>query len=570
MKRFFPFVASALALAAFSASLWNGLVWDDPIVLGQQLRYFGATRDVFFPPQGIPQFSSWFYRPLIVGSFLLDRALSGDAAYGYHLTVVLSHAAAAALLYLVLLRLLAGRGHAPPAALAGAVFFAVHPVHVDSVAAIAGRSDVLAFAFALGALLALASARDRASVGFGLLAGALYFLSLLSKEVALGLLPVVAVLLAGGEGGTSRETAAPRRAAPRLGRRTEPAAAHPPRAGRAGVITGVLTLATAVAAWLVLRAVALPAGRGIAEGIAPAGESMRRALGATGFYVAKCVLPLSSQAYYPEAPGNAFILLLGALAWGSLCLVPVLLRRGWRVLALDPAWFLGFTAPSLLIAASAVGRSRVAERYAYAPSAAVALAVSCLVAHALSRAESRGALSRARRVLLGVGGVVAVAGITACVAWSGAWRTPERFWQKLAQELPDYGLPQLQRGLLLYGKNEMSEARAAFQEALELRYDDAGRALARLNLGHIDFVAGDYAGAVSQYREAARLRPRFAPAHSWLGRGLLSLASRTGDPAGRARLVEEARSEATLALGIDPRDSEAVRLARDLHLAQPR
>ena len=83
-----------------------------------------------------------------------------------------------------------------------------------------------------------------------------------------------------------------------------------------------------------------------------------------------------------------------------------------------------------------------------------------------------------------------------------------------------------------------------------------------MNLGHIALVREDWRGAVDEYREAARLRPGFAPAHYWLARALASLSDQeAGSPAARRELLEDARKAVARSLDLDPRDAEARALA---------
>ena len=93
MKRcswFIPFVA---AVALYLPTLDAELVWDDEIVQTRQLVAFQSVRDVFFPPDGIQEWSRSYYRPVVVISYLIDRALYGNERFGgHHLTNVLIHA----------------------------------------------------------------------------------------------------------------------------------------------------------------------------------------------------------------------------------------------------------------------------------------------------------------------------------------------------------------------------------------------------------------------------------------------------------------------------------------------
>ncbi len=190
-------VALALALVAV-AVFWgardNEFVWDDPIVFQQQLPYFDSFGNVFFPPKGIPQFGENYYRPLIIVTYQLDEKIAAALwplekreearRIVYHTTPVLWHAGATVLVFLlgvVLTRMVRSEGlggvagpggatgsggaadpggAAGPAGFAGlagsaaaGLLFAVHPIHTESVAWMAGRSDVVCAVFFLGAVL---------------------------------------------------------------------------------------------------------------------------------------------------------------------------------------------------------------------------------------------------------------------------------------------------------------------------------------------------------------------------------------------------------------------------------
>jgi tetratricopeptide (TPR) repeat protein len=89
------------------------------------------------------------YRPLTMATFAIDWVLSGGNAAWLHAANVLWHVAACLLVWRVLADLTSRSG-----ALAGALVFAVHPVHVEAVSNLVGRSDVICAAFTLAALLA--------------------------------------------------------------------------------------------------------------------------------------------------------------------------------------------------------------------------------------------------------------------------------------------------------------------------------------------------------------------------------------------------------------------------------
>jgi tetratricopeptide (TPR) repeat protein len=200
-------IACALGvIAAYGNALHDRFVWDDVPLIQQddRLRSFGRLGDIFasdFFARSEEAVKYGYYRPLVTTSYLLDRSMHGLAPRAFHVTNLILHFACTVLVYAVGIRVLA----LPRiAALAGALLFAVHPVHTESVTWISGRTDVLATCFVLGALLAHAAAllppagaspqasrrRRNALVA---LAALLLVLGLLSKELAIAF-PVLVLI----------------------------------------------------------------------------------------------------------------------------------------------------------------------------------------------------------------------------------------------------------------------------------------------------------------------------------------------------------------------------------------
>ena len=134
-------VASVLV---YLPALRGGLLWDDDgHVTKPELRSLGGLSRIWVELGATQQ-----YYPVLHTAFWVEHRLWGDSLVGYHLANILLHAAAASLVYLVLLRL-----KIPGAALAAAIF-AVHPIEVES-----GRLDQRAKEHPLGRLLPLRNAR---------------------------------------------------------------------------------------------------------------------------------------------------------------------------------------------------------------------------------------------------------------------------------------------------------------------------------------------------------------------------------------------------------------------------
>jgi tetratricopeptide (TPR) repeat protein len=186
-----PALAVALAAAApYTPTLGHGFAFDDApeVVRNDHIRSLRNLPAIFAGGawDGAGE-ANPIYRPLTTATYALQHALHGLSSAGYHLGNVLLHAAAGALVLLLALRAglpLAG------AALA-ALLFAVHPVHVEVVANVAGRKDALATVLVLLAVLAHRAAvrRGGARVILPPLAVAAALFSKESGVAALAILP---------------------------------------------------------------------------------------------------------------------------------------------------------------------------------------------------------------------------------------------------------------------------------------------------------------------------------------------------------------------------------------------
>ena len=146
--------AAALALALLVAAaylpamLWGGFVWDDSgITEAAPVREPAGLRSIWFTPAALRQWEGHYW-PLVYTTFWLEHKLWGFAPAGYHVVNVLLHLANTLLTWRLLRRL------AAPGAWIVAAVFAVHPVHVESVAWVIERKDVLSGLCYLAAFLA--------------------------------------------------------------------------------------------------------------------------------------------------------------------------------------------------------------------------------------------------------------------------------------------------------------------------------------------------------------------------------------------------------------------------------
>ena len=172
----------ALALLCYGTILPSYFLSDD----------FGFISDLGIEGRHSGEFQR-FIRPIKHLSFKLDYALWGLEPFGYHLTNVLAHSAAAFALFLVARRLFQRTrlGDATLPALLAAALFVVLPSHSESVTWISGRSDVLATAFGLFGTCFLLGSLERGSRARAAVAAlGCFAAALLAKEAAI-VLPFV-------------------------------------------------------------------------------------------------------------------------------------------------------------------------------------------------------------------------------------------------------------------------------------------------------------------------------------------------------------------------------------------
>ena len=527
-----------LAVAIYLPSLRNGFVWDDPIVLDRQLPYFDGPGDAFFPPPDVPQWGAHYYRPLVVVSYLLDDLIVRAAfrpearAEGrrlvFHATPVLLHGVASALVVALgaalARRFREGRSSLAVPVAAG-LLFAVHPVHVESVAWLAGRSDLLCAAFALAALAASLRWLETRRTAWVAATGALALAAMLSKEVGLsliGLLPLLAWLPRGALRGRARDV---------------------------GLAAGVAGLAAAV--MLALRWGAAPLGP--TQPIAWT-EPGRAILAALGWYSLKVAWPAPFSAFVDRVPDSAGLTIAGALVGTGLgALVLGSLSRGRAgAEALGAALFLFPLAPALAVAAGTIAATPLAERYLYLPSAGAALLAALVVEDLVPRRVSAPD-RRTGAVVLGTTVAIAAVALPATVVRQRVWRDDLAFWSDAAEKSPQAWLVQDALGTALANAGRLAEADARFRRAAELATRPFDRARARTNLGSLASREQRWDAAIAEFRAALADDPQLDAAHANLAQALLARYAARPVPADKPAVMAEAAGHFDAARRLDPR-----------------
>ncbi|MDY7093135.1 MAG: tetratricopeptide repeat protein [Acidobacteriota bacterium] len=461
------------------------------------------------------------WHPLTWLSHMLDVELFGLDAGAHHGVSVLLHALNTLLLFWVFLRLFGHRW----AAFLIAALFALHPTHVESVAWVSERKDVLSTAFWLLTLLAYLRWVERPSAGrYGALLAA-FALGLMAKPM-LVTLPFVLLLL----------DAWPLR---RLrGFETAGEAVLPGPASKEalenkslwGLVLEKLPLFALTAASSAITLAAQRAG-GAVESFEALGLWGRLSNAAVGYlrYLGKLFWPQDLSLYYPlhEVPpvwqALLALVLLAAVTAGAW-----LWRRQRPWLALGWLWFLGTLVP--VVGLVQVGGQAIADRYTYVPS----IGLGILLAGALTELAARRPPLRPA-VLAGCAIVLAVLGWLTFLQ-AAYWENTFTLFERSIAVTEDNYLLQNNLGAAYTERGQPEKAVPLLEAAVATRpaYSEAHN-----NLGLAQLRRGQPEKAAASYRRALELEPRRTQVAINLGEALAAAGQLDEATAVLRRAVEE-------------------------------
>jgi tetratricopeptide (TPR) repeat protein len=481
------------------------------------------------------------WHPLTWISHLADISLFGLDARGHHLTSILIHALAAAALCVALYRLTGALGRSA----AVASLFGVHPLHVESVAWVAERKDVLSGLFFALALLAYARFARRPGPGRLAVVAVALALGLAAKPMLVTVPAVLLLLDFWPLGRAPRGAAWTRLLAEKL---------------------PLVVLSAGSAALTVL------AQRGIGavtplEVYTP-GMRLGNALVSYAAYLGATFWPAGLAVYYPHPMGRlplaqvaAAALALAAVSWFAWSG-----RRRRPYLPAGWLWYLGTLVP--VIGLVQVGGQARADRYTYLPLIGVFLMLAWWLPATRVLRDPRARAGAAAAVVLLLSGL--------SVVQVSFWRDSETLFRRalaatsnnwmihnnlagvlVARGRPDEAIEQYRAslrihptarthnsfGTVLLNRGRIPEALEQFRLAVHSRPTYASP---WNNLGLVSAMLGRFDEAIGHYQEALRLKPDLYDAALGLGRALHA----------RGRVGEAAEAYRT-ALRIRPDSAEA-------------
>jgi len=492
---------------AYLPALSGDFIWNDiDYVTAPALRSLGGLERIWTQPGATQQ-----YYPLLHSVFWVQHRVWGDHPLGYHVATLLLHATCAVLFALVLRRLFAGArtqlpgrsqtvargGGDRPHPYAGAewlaaLLFALHPVHVESVAWIAEQKNTLSLAFYLAAALVYLGFDETRRPRAYAAALALFACSLLCKTVTATLPAALLVTFWWKRG--------------RLGWRRDVLPLLPWLA--MGAAAGLFS------SW-VEQAYVGAQGR---DFDLPALSRALVAGRAVWFYAGKLFWPFGLNFVYPRWTVDAAVWWQWLFPLGVLAVAAALwvLRRRTRGPLAAYLLFVGSLFPALSFVNLYGARySWVWDHWQYLPD----LGLLAFAAAGLTAAWRRAA---ARPSWLGQGLAAALAILLGSLTWAhcGMFHDNQALYLTTLERNPASWMAHNNLGLA-WSKmpGRVDDAVAQYEEALRLRPDIAET---HTNLGNAwSQMPGKMGNAVAQYEEALRLQPDYADAHFYLGNALV-------------------------------------------------
>jgi protein O-mannosyl-transferase len=480
------------------------------------------------------------WHPLTSISHMLDCQLFGLNAGGHHFTNVLLHTIAVLLLFLVFHQMTGGFWQSAFVA----ALFAIHPLHIESVAWISERKDVLSADFFMLTLWAYLRYARGPSVGRYALVVFFLGLGLISKPM-LVTLPFVLLLLdywpLKRTCDQNPELRNPRSQVDTRWRVT---------GGRIFTLVlekvPLLALSTFSCAATLLAQSNSQATGGLDQ--LPFTWRFNNAVITYVAYIWQMIWPTRLAVFYPHPNDQLpFWQVILAITFLIVCsLLAILLRKQLPYILTGWFWYIGMLVP--VIGLVQVGEQARADRYTYLPQIGLYVIIAWAVAD-LTRSY------RNHRLVVAVAAPAAIAALTVCAfVQTSYWKNSETLWTHALAVTSDNDVAHNNLGYLSMRRGELDEAISHFNRALTIRAGNAtshynlGRALIENNLANALARKGLAGDATPHYEEAVRLRPDYADAYYNFG----SVLFREGK-------IDDAITEWRKALAIQPDDAEAHR-----------
>ena len=501
------------------------------------------------------------WHPLTTLSHMLDCEIFGLKAGGHHFINLLLHMLAVLLLFFVLRKM---TGNVWRSAFVAALF-AIHPLHVESVAWIAERKDVLSAVFFMLTLAAYTSYVRTPSIGRYVTMSILFACGLMSKSMLVSV-PLVLLLLdywplgrfqpparrglrPGGKSDVRHQKSELKR------RQTSEKRSHTSdvRRQKSGVQSATFTrlivekiplLALSILCGLVTFLIQERSAGSIEQ--LPLGWRINNAIVSCVTYVWQMFWPTRLAVFYRH-PENHLAVWQVALALAFLIAITALVlvwRKTRPYLLVGWLWYSLMLLP--VIGIVQIGLQGHADRYTYLPQIGLYLALTWLIADLFSSLQYD-------RAVLGAASVIVLGALSAC-AWkqTSSWRNSESLWTHALAVTTENETAHTNFGMFLLKRGQIDDAISHFQMALQIlsqsneAHYNLSRAIIHCDLASALSRKGSMDEAVMHLEKAIELQPDYADAHYNLGSVLLQKGE-----------IDQAIAQWRTTLSLNPNDAGA-------------
>jgi len=428
------------------------------------------------------------WHPLTGLSHMLDCELYGLKPAGHHFTNILFHIANSLLLFWVFWRM---TGNLWPSAFVAALF-ALHPLHVESVAWVSERKDVLSTFFWLLTMLAYLGYVRRPRLGMYILALLAFAAGFMAKPM-LVTLPFVLLLLDFWP----------------LDRMQLGQVGSPEKKSIITLVKEKIPFFVLTGVFCVITVFAQQGDEAVKDfSMLPLKYRIGNGIISYFAYIWKMFVPVNLSVYYPH-PGDGLqwnrVVLAGLLLTAIFALIIIRgRRRGWLIVGW--LWYVGTLVP--VIGLIQVGTQAMADRYTYVPL----IGLFIIVAWALSELAAKW---RYRKIALGVSCAVVLAVLMICARQQvGYWRNSITLFEQAIAATGDNYRAQYNLASAYAKIGRIDKAVEHNAEAVRLEPTSPE---AHYNLGVQLFKQGKTDVAVTHYKQAILLDPGLAKAHNSLG-----------------------------------------------------
>ena len=484
-----PVLIFVVSFLVYSPSLKNSFVWDDQILIERSYKKLENVNFYrsFFPKAKKVNKTS-YYRPIIRSSLTADYLVWNKNSFGYHLTNNLFFSLTALAFYFLALLILGQfRKRISPVlpAVVASLVFTFHPMHVESVAWISGRTDLICSFFLVMALIAHTQFSKNI---FIILAPIFFILSLMSKEVAVTF-PFIVVFY------------------DILARRYE---------RRSVILITIYFLILALYIFMRTRSFVNITAIDINLGSSASSlhskhsnlfiylESIKILICSLGIYIEKLLAPLSFNVYIPEVstkPINLISSIILTIATAVIFIISLMKKH--HILSFSVFVTLITLAPSLLLSIMPIAATPVAERYLFIPSIGYSLLAGLVF------------IELNKRIVLRFSLILLILLLTIFlylnVSRQPVWKDRLSLWYETSKNSA-YAFPHSNYALALADSGNYEKAIDAYAVALSPKIIDSdhGRAITTNNLALLYIKQGRYQEAEIVLHEALKLNPNYS------------------------------------------------------------